>query len=89
MLAFLNQFAKAPKANIVFLYHDSESIPAPQRYSDPLELLGDIKMLHLTQSQKDELRKKLCNDLQTGDIQEIWRHRALRKNLIHSLGTIV
>lgn len=89
MLAFLTQFAEAPKANIVFLYHDSDSIPAPQQYTDPLELLGDIRMLHLTQSQKSELRSKLRNDLQTGDVQEIWRHRALRKNLIHSLGRIV
>ncbi|SIN69562.1 hypothetical protein [Halodesulfovibrio marinisediminis] len=89
MLAFLTQFAKAPKADIVFLYHDSKVQPAPAQYTDPLELLGDIQMLHLTQKQKEELRAKLRNDLVTGDEQEIWRHRALRKNLIHSLGQIV
>ncbi|MEZ6853400.1 hypothetical protein [Halodesulfovibrio aestuarii] len=89
MLAFLTQFAKAPKANIVFLYHDSSVQPAPAQYTDPLELLGDIRMLHLTQEQKDELRAKLRSDLATSDEREIWRHRALRKNLIHSLGQIV
>ncbi|WP_290922365.1 hypothetical protein [Halodesulfovibrio sp.] len=89
MLAFLSQFAKAPKADIVFLYHDSTVLPVPAQYTDPLELLGDIRMLHLTPEQKDELRTKLQNDLVTGDEHEIWRHRALRKNLIHSLGQIV
>lgn len=89
MLAFLTQFAKAPKANIVFLYHDSTVQSAPAQYTDPLELLGDIRMLHLTQTQKDELRAKLRSDLVTSDEREIWRHRALRKNLIHSLGRIV
>jgi hypothetical protein len=89
MLAFLTHFAEAPKANIEFLYHDSSSQPAPTQYTDLLELLGDIRMLHLTQAQKDELRRTLRNDLATGDIHEIWRHRALRKNLTHSLGRIV
>ncbi|MCG8529858.1 MAG: hypothetical protein MI749_04255 [Desulfovibrionales bacterium] len=89
MLAFLTQFAKAPKADIVFLYHDSAAVPAPTQYADPLELLGDIQMLHLTQPQKEELRNKLLADLSTSDSTEIWRHRALRKNIIHSLGKIV
>ena len=89
MLAFLTQFAKAPKADIVFLYHDSNNVPAPKQYTDPLELLGDIKMLHLTAEQKEELRSRLRADLTTGDSNEIWRHRALRKNIIHSLGLIV
>ncbi|OBQ51570.1 hypothetical protein [Halodesulfovibrio spirochaetisodalis] len=89
MLAFLTQFAAAPKASIVFLYHDSTDQPAPSQYSDLLELLGDIRMLHLSTTQKDELRAALRKDLATGDEKEIWRHRALRKNLIHSLGRIV
>ncbi|GFM33471.1 hypothetical protein LN040_00585 [Desulfovibrio subterraneus] len=89
MLTFLERLNTCPKATISFLYHDNGKSPMPKEYSDPLTLLGDIKLLKLSPAQQDELRSAVRNDLSTAGAEEIWRTRAFRKNVIHSFGSIV
>lgn len=89
MLTFIERLKTSPKATISFLYHDNGNTPMPKDYSDPLALLGDIKLLKLTPAQQDELRSAVRGDLGTAGAEEIWRTRAFRKNVIHSFGSIV
>ena len=89
MTNYLDQFNTQAQGSITFLYHDSKQAPMPQDYSDPLVLLGDIRMLHLSDEQKHELRVILQNELQNKPAKDIWTNRAFRKNVIHSFGSLV
>ncbi len=89
MLSFLDNCGNASQGTIQFLYHDNGNAPMPLDYSDPLTLLGDLSMLGLSRDQLDKLRDKVRADLHREGPEEIWRTRSLRKNVIHSFGTIV
>ena len=89
MITFLEKISAAPKGTIQFLYHDNSTAPAPNDYSDPLALLGDIQLLRLNNTQKETLRTLVQEDIYREGIEEVWRTRALRKNVIHSFGILV
>ncbi len=78
-----------PAGVIRFLCKDDVCEPLPQDYSDPLTLLGDIKILDLDDTQKNELRAILNEEVLESGAKEIWDNRTFRKNLILSFGKVV
>ncbi|MBI9109867.1 hypothetical protein [Maridesulfovibrio ferrireducens] len=74
---------------IQFLCKDNACEPLPQDYSDPLALLGDIKILNLDTTQKKELREILNKEVTTNGAKDVWDNRTFRKNLILSFGKVV
>ncbi|WP_291326117.1 hypothetical protein [Desulfovibrio sp. UCD-KL4C] len=78
-----------PAGVIRFLCKDDACEPLPQDYSDPLTLLGDIKILDLDDAQKNELRIILNEEILESGAKEIWDNRTFRKNLILSFGKVV
>lgn len=88
MYRFLEKVNAAPKGSIEFAYHDNRNAPMPN-FSDPLELLGDIRLLRLSEPQKTELRTILRHEIATEGPESIWRNRAFRKNVIYSFGAVV
>ncbi|WP_027180190.1 hypothetical protein [Maridesulfovibrio bastinii] len=72
-----------------FICKDNVNEPFPCDYSDPLALLGDIRILDLDESQKNELRQILSSEVKEQGPEEIWRNRTFRKNIILSFGKIV
>ncbi len=78
-----------PAGVIRFLCKDDACEPLPQDYSDPLTLLGDIKILNLDDAQKNELRAILNEEILESSAKEIWDNRTFRKNLILSFGKVV
>ena len=89
MTNYLERINAQSKGAISFLYHDPAAAPMPQHVADPLELLGDISLLHLSEHQKTELRTAIEQEVQFQGAESVWKGRAFRKNLIHSFGTIV
>ncbi len=89
MLTFLNRCTSCAQGTISFLYHDVEETPMPASYTDPLVLLGDIAALNLSSEQQEQLRTAIADDVRDEGPEEVWRTRALRKNVIHSFGIIV
>ncbi|WP_031480509.1 hypothetical protein [Maridesulfovibrio frigidus] len=78
-----------PSGVIKFLCKDSHSEVQPKDYSDPLALLGDIKILKLNEQQEEELREILSKEVAECGPCEIWKNRTFRKNLILSFGKVV
>lgn len=74
---------------IRFICKDNANEPCPCDYSDPLTLLGDIRILNLDKKQENELRRILSSEVQDQGPEEIWKNRAFRKNIILSFGKIV
>lgn len=72
-----------------FFCKDDVNEPLPRDYSDPLTLLGDIRVLNLDDTQKSELRNILNSEVQEFGPEEVWKNRTFRKNLILSFGKIV
>lgn len=89
MLTFLDRCPVTAQGTITFLYHDNGHSPMPAVVTDPLDLLGDIDALSLDDCQRDALRECITHDLRSEGAEEVWRTRALRKNVIHSFGIIV
>ncbi len=89
MISFLERCKASPQGTIRFLYHDTGSDPMPADVSDPLALLGDIRLLQLSAAQMETLRSLVTEDLHREGAEEVWRTRAFRKNVIHSFGMVV
>ncbi|MFV0421406.1 hypothetical protein [Oleidesulfovibrio sp.] len=90
MKDYLEQVVNSNAQGIVyFLYHDDCTANMPDTYSDPLELLGDIALLRLTEAQCGVLRSILSDEIAEKGAEAVWRSRAYRKNIIHSFGRIV
>ncbi|ABB39267.1 hypothetical protein Dde_2470 [Oleidesulfovibrio alaskensis G20] len=90
MKDYLGQASGSNAQGVVyFLYHDNCAEQMPRTYSDPLELLGDMTLLRLSEEQKAALRTILHREIAENGAEAVWRSRAYRKNIIHSFGRIV
>lgn len=87
MKDFLSKVPSTGESVIYYLYHREED-QMPATYMDPLELLGDISLLALSDVQKEDLRNILRNEIQEEGAEAVWQGRTLRKNLIHSFGRV-
>lgn len=88
MKNFLHKIPAQGESVIYFLYHNEDET-MPTGWTDPLELLGDISRLALSDAQVDELRSIIAEEIETDGAEAIWKGRAFRKNIIYSFGSVM
>jgi hypothetical protein len=88
MKDFLEKLQPVGECVIYYLYHN-ENEPMPTCWSDPLELMGDMTRLQLTDAQMRDLRDIVSEEIRSEGPEAVWKGRTLRKNIIHSCGYLV